>query len=71
MALHVIKGTPVKPARANDPKPAALLQCRRCGGRETIESKTGVMVVNGKARGGTKSILCAGCHRKGERIVLL
>lgn len=53
-----------------DPKPAAMLQCARCGGREVIETRVGVMYVAGRARGGTKSLLCADCHRKGERVVL-
>lgn len=71
MALHLVKTGPKRrAARASDPKPAAMLQCARCGGREVIETRVGVMYVDGKARGGTKSLLCADCHRKGERVVL-
>jgi hypothetical protein len=35
------------------PKPATMLQCR-CGSRDMIETKTGVLFKNGKASGGTK-----------------
>lgn len=74
----VIEGTPAPdtPAeqvrnrvRAAD-KPAAMIQCHRCGGREVIETKIGVMKKNGKPSGGTKQLLCAGCFMKGERVVL-
>lgn len=52
------------------PKPAAVLQCNRCGGREVIETKTGVEYAGGKTRGGTKATLCALCFSSGERVVL-
>lgn len=47
-----------------------MLQCPRCKGREVIETKTGVEVVDGKARGGTVALICAQCHRNGERVML-
>lgn len=52
------------------PKPGFLLQCPRCGGRELIETKTGVLWENGKAKGGTKQYLCANCYMRGERVVV-
>ncbi len=52
------------------PKPASMIQCHRCGGREIIETKTGVMFKNGRPSGGTKTLICASCHRSGERVVL-
>lgn len=76
--FEVIDGTPApdSPAervrkRVRADKPAAMLQCHRCGGREVIETKVGMIFKNGRASGGTKSILCATCHRKGERVVLV
>lgn len=74
----VIEGTPApdtpaeqvrKRVRAAD-KPASMIQCHRCGGREVIETKIGVMKKNGKPSGGTKQLLCAGCFMKGERVVI-
>ncbi|RJG10922.1 hypothetical protein D3879_14680 [Pseudomonas cavernicola] len=76
--LHVIQGTPApdtpseqvrKRVRAMD-KPATMLQCDRCGGREVIEAKIGVMIKNGKPTGGTKALLCVGCLLNGERVVM-
>lgn len=64
MALHLVKTTPRKR------KAGALLECPRCKGREVIESKVGVTIVDGKPRGGTKVLLCAICHRNGERVAL-
>lgn len=72
MALHLVKsGQKRRAARASDPKPATMLQCHRCGGREVIETKIGVLYAGGKTKGGTKVILCADCHRRGERVVLV
>lgn len=51
-------------------KPECILQCR-CGGRELIEVKSGMLFRNGKAVGGTKQYLCAHCLIKGERVVVL
>jgi hypothetical protein len=42
-------------------KPADLVQCNRCGGREFIETKTGVMCRDGKYLGGTKTLICVAC----------
>ena len=77
--LKVISGT--KPAdtpkqRVRDrikamAKPAEMIQCPRCGCREVIETKTGVLLKDGKPSGGTKSLICASCYRHGERIVLV
>ncbi|GER21481.1 hypothetical protein [Variovorax boronicumulans] len=53
------------------PKPASVLQCTRCGGREMIETKTGMLFKDGKASGGTKQIVCVACLMKGERVVVL
>ncbi len=53
------------------PKPAAMLQCHKCGGREVVQAKSGVLVKDGKPVGGTKVLLCALCFAKGERIALL
>lgn len=53
------------------PKPAAMLQCHKCGGREVIAARSGVLVKGGKPVGGTKALLCAMCFAKGERVVLL
>ena len=52
------------------PKPASMIQCGRCGSREVIETKIGMLYKAGKAQGGTKQILCAACFMRGERVVL-
>lgn len=52
------------------PKPASLLQCR-CGCRELMEVRSGVEFYNGKARGGTKQMICLACMLKGERVVVV
>lgn len=51
-------------------KPKYMLSCHRCGGREVIVAKIGVMYRDGKAIGGTQSILCAACFMRGQRVVL-
>lgn len=70
--LTIIQGTPApdtaqeqvrKRVRAA-PKPPAMPQCHRCGGREYIEAKIGA----GKAV--TKQKLCVCCLMKGERVVM-
>lgn len=53
------------------PRLEAMVQCHRCGGRETIETRTGVMLRDGKPVGGTKALICAMCWTKGERVVLI
>lgn len=76
--FHVIPGTPapdtpkeaVKRRVRKLPKPVAMAQCHRCGGREVIETKIGVILKDGKPTGGTKQLLCAGCLMRGERVVV-
>lgn len=46
------------------PKPRAMPQCHRCGGREYIETKIGI----GKTA--TKQRVCFLCAMKGERVVM-
>ncbi|MBI5940146.1 MAG: hypothetical protein HY859_06945 [Caulobacterales bacterium] len=74
----VIEGTPapdtpkeqvLKRVRAM-PKPPFMLQCHRCGGRELIETKLGVLRGNGKNFKGTKALLCLSCLMGGERVVV-
>lgn len=76
--FHVIHGTPApetpveqvrKRVRAM-PRPATMIQCHRCGGREVIETKTGMLMKDGKPTGGTKSLLCVACLLRGERVTL-
>ena len=76
--LHVIPGTPAPDTPAErvrqrikaHPKPATMLQCHRCGGREVMVTWIGVLWQDGKTKGGTKQLLCASCFAKGERVVL-
>jgi len=77
MPLHVVNGTPAPDtkaerarARLRATKPAAMLQCPRCAGREVIETKVGVLLQGGRPKGGTRQMLCALCLMKGERVVL-
>lgn len=51
-------------------KPDAVVSCHRCGGREVLELRAGAVLRNGKLTGGTRIVVCACCHRKGERVVL-
>lgn len=76
--LHLIQGTPApdtpvervrKRVRAM-PKPAAMVQCHRCGGREVIETKIGMLMKDGRATGGTKTLICVGCLLTGVRVAL-
>lgn len=77
-SFHVIDGTappdtPAEQVRRRvraQPRPEAMVHCHRCGGREVIESKIGVLMKNGKPTGGTKALLCVGCLLKGERVAL-
>ncbi|WP_171061367.1 MULTISPECIES: hypothetical protein [unclassified Pseudomonas] len=39
------------------PKPALMVQCHRCGGREVIETKIGVMMKSGKPTGGIQALI--------------
>jgi hypothetical protein len=60
--LHLIQGTPAPDTPAEQvrkrvramPKPATMVQCHRCGGREVIETKIGVMMKSGKPTGGRR-----------------
>lgn len=56
--------------RRSTPKPAEMIQCHRCGGREVIETKIGMVMKDGKAVGGTKVLICASCLPKGDRVVI-
>ena len=47
-----------------------MLQCR-CGCRELIEVKSGVMYVDGKTQGGTKQMICAACFARGEIVTVI
>ncbi len=51
-------------------KPAELVQCNRCGGREFLETKTGLFFKDGKFTGGTKALICVGCLLQGHRTAL-
>lgn len=61
--FRVIEGgdTP-KPYRARKRGDPELLVCP-CGSANTIETKTGVMLVDGKPRGGTKMLRCYDCGK--------
>lgn len=50
-------------------RPASMLECR-CGCRELIETKSGVLFKDGKPTGGTKQMICAACLARGERVVV-
>ena len=76
--LHVIQGIPApetpqeqvrKRVRKAD-KPATMVQCHRCGGREVIETKIGIMMKDGKPSGGTKTLICVCCLLQGKRVVV-
>ena len=56
--------------RVRQTKTGPIVQCHRCGGREVIESKIGVVLKDGKPTGGTKQFICVTCLLKGERVVL-
>ena len=75
MTLHLIPSipkpdAPIKSRVRAASKPADMLQCPRCNGREVVETVLGAMLVAGKLKGGTKQIVCVGCMVKGERVVL-
>lgn len=61
----------VKRRMRRHPKPADMLSCHKCSGREVIESRSGVLLKDGKPTRGTKILLCAACFMRGERIALL
>ncbi|MGA0608840.1 hypothetical protein [Caldimonas sp. KR1-144] len=62
--------TKVRRRVAAQPKPASMIQCRRCGGREVIEVKSGVLFQAGKTKGGTRQLACYLCMMRGERVIL-
>ena len=75
--LHVVpkRDKPDTPVTRSRKRLAAtrvdyMAQCPRCEGREVMETRIGVLLVNGKPQGGTKLLVCAACHRKGERVVV-
>lgn len=73
--LRVVPPTPAPAGervrqRIKSATPACIVECR-CGSREVIEVKTGVLYAAGKTKGGTRQLLCAACFRKGERVVLV
>ena len=76
--FHIIDGTlaPDTPTeqvrkRMRKTKTGPIIQCHRCGGREVIETKIGMVSKDGKPTGGTKQLLCVGCLLRGERVVLV
>jgi hypothetical protein len=70
--FHVIHGTPPPQTEAEQvrervrkaPRPSAMPQCHRCGGREYVETKIGA------GKGATKQRVCFLCAMKGERVVM-
>lgn len=73
--FEVIRGTPKpdSPAervrkRIRVAKPAEVLECPRCAGREFIEARAGLMFKAGKTTGGTAVWLCVLCLARGERV---
>ena len=75
--FHVITGTEAPDTQAErvrkrvrQTKSGPIVQCHRCGGREVIETKIGVIMKDGKPSSGTKQLLCAGCLMKGERVTI-
>ncbi|MYM81092.1 hypothetical protein GTP44_03840 [Duganella sp. FT50W] len=74
MALHVVPSAPApeqtKLKSRTATKPAEMLQCPRCAGREFIETVIGAMIQARKLKGGTRQIICVGCMLKGDRVVV-
>lgn len=74
MPLHVVPASPPPEKRkrvaSKVAKPAELIQCPRCEGREVTPTILGAMLTAGKLKGGTTQFLCTGCLLKGERVVL-
>jgi len=72
--LHLVPDAPppdkpkTRTSRAS--KPADMLQCPRCQGREFIETVIGAMLQARTLKGGTRQFVCFGCMLKGERIVV-
>jgi len=79
MPLHIVPDAPkpeeteadkVRKRIKSYPKPKEMIQCHRCGGREVLETRIGVLQSGRRWTGGTKVLLCAGCLMRGERVVL-
>lgn len=73
--VHLVPATPNPPEPVNSrakkaSKPADMIQCPRCGGREVIETVIGALIQARKLKGGTRQLICVGCMLKGERIVI-
>ena len=77
--LHVVPTAP-KPDTAKarsrarmraQAKPAEMIACPRCSGREFTTTVTGALMRNGKAVGGTKALICTACALNGERVAIL
>lgn len=76
--LTLIPGTPPPDTPAQRvrerikklPKPAYMAQCPRCGGREFLTTKSGVLIKDGKPSGGTPNLICVNCLAKGERVTV-
>lgn len=75
MALHLVPpaAEPDKPKLKSRTasRPAEMLQCPRCSGREFIETVIGAMLQARKLKGGTRQIICVGCLMKGERVAVV
>ena len=74
MPVTLVPQTPPSPVdkirrRIKANLPASMLQCR-CGSRELIEAKTGVLYKDGRCQGGTKVLLCLSCLTNGKREVV-
>jgi 4-hydroxy-3-methylbut-2-en-1-yl diphosphate synthase IspG/GcpE len=75
MTLHLIPPAPKPEEPVNNrakraSKPADMIQCPRCGGREVMETVIGAMIQARKLKGGTRQIICVGCLLNGERVVV-
>jgi hypothetical protein len=76
--LHLVQAqpqpqSPATKARARrklDDKPAEMLQCLRCGGREITETRIGAILKGGKVTGGTRAWVCTCCLLNGQRVVM-
>lgn len=72
--MHLIPSIPkpvdLKAKLKRATKPADMLQCPRCSGREVTPTVLGALLKGGKIQGGTKQFICTGCMLKGERVVV-
>lgn len=74
MALALVPPAPKPPDKREALRrhaSAELLECPRCAGREFIEARTGVQLKRGKASAGTRTLLCAVCLLRGERVSVI